>query len=210
MIATRTTVALGTMLLLSAAGRPAHAAYTHVDALGLEVQHQAEVLLGQFRTQLLDAPQFSELTADAYQAYRRGGHIREVARLGGSMRYVRSDVHGLRTLIGDMERLILEAEISAAQGQFGSGRDIDSAVRFVRSYLHKMDSAASQLQAAADAMLQPVGHTVYVPETVVISNPVVVPRPIVVRRPIVRPRRVYRRHHVHHHHAVPFAIRFHP
>ena len=201
MIAIRTTVALGTIsLLLSAAGRPAHAAYTHVDALGLEVQHQAEVLLGQFRTQLL-----------AYRAYRRGGHIREVAQRGGSMSYVSSDALGLRTLVANMERRIQEAEISAAQGEFGGGRDVDSAIRFVRSYLHKMDSTASRLQAATNAILYPVGHTTYVPGTVVVSSPVVVSRPLVTPRRIIRTRRTFRRHHVHHHHhAVPFAIGFHP
>ena len=202
MMITRTATAFASVVLVLAwSGRPAHAVYYHLDALGLEVQHQAEALLKQFRTtELQESPQFSALTADAYEAYRRGGHVRQLAVRESSMYYVKSDLYRLRQLIADMERLTQDAELSAAQGQFGSTGEVSLAASGIRSSLAKLGSSTTQLQAAADAILQPVGLSIYVP------GPVLPPSPVIVPRPILPPPRV---HHPLYRHVRPgrFGIR---
>jgi hypothetical protein len=197
-ITTRTVaVATSVILLAASAARPAHAIYYDVDALGLEVQHQSETLLKQLRADLPNAPQFSALTADAYQAYRLGGHVRELALRESSLYYVKSDLSRLEQLIANMERLTQQAELSAARGEFTGAQDISLAAYRVRLALAKLESSASRLQAAVDARLQPAGKVVYLPGPVLLPSPMVVPKPVIVPRPIITPRRVYRGPYVH-------------
>jgi hypothetical protein len=189
--------------MLAAAAPAAQASHFQVDALGFELQRQAEQLLGQLRTQFMDAPQWSQLTANAYETYRRAGNIREVARLGGSMRLANRDVQKLFELNAETAVLIDETQASAAQGQFGSGRDVASAIGLVRLLLSNMEGTVSRLQAAVNAILLPAPPTIYVP------GPAVVSRPVVITPPPIRPSHIHVGPRVPVHRR-PFALRIRP